>query len=202
MIAATMRRQPDSMAPIHARIVQLGPIVLVSASSQPAYVVDSCGSSSPMRYTPKMPTVMSSWFMDTRAPRYASGEISAMYSGTMTDDIPTPTPASARETMAWAGSVVKASHTHPETNGPADAARAMRRPTASAREPVNMAPPTAPMLTMDEKRDPSGELTEESWHCFGSKMFLSFCPYIAGSAGLVNPRVYPNMKAPSPHRIA
>jgi hypothetical protein len=91
-----------------------------------------------------MPMVIMSWFNDTNSPRLAAGAISAMYSGTIIEASPTPSPSRKRATTRTPTFGETAATMAPAANTRAASRAVGRRPMRSASGPPERAPTTAP----------------------------------------------------------
>ncbi len=109
------------------------------------------------RTTPKM---IMYWFSDVTTPRSRAGAISARYSGTSTDAIPTPSPTTNRDATSTATLTATPAPRAPTVNTTPAASSTRCRPRRSATGPLSNAPSIAPntvaLTTAPSSRDVSG----------------------------------------------
>ena len=94
-----------------------------------------------------MPSVIASWYAETKRPRCHAGAISAAYSGAATAAMPTPKPTRKRPPTSVATSGAADSTSAPATNSTPEIRIVFFRPSRSARSPPASEPTSAPSVT-------------------------------------------------------
>ena len=133
--------------------------------------------------------MIASWKSETVQPRASAGETSDMYTGTVPEESPIPTPTIIRPTISMPGDEAAAQRIDPAPKTRAVTISKVRRPKRSARRPPANAPAAAPAnapLTMISRAKVESE-----------KSFLK-----KSSAPDMTPVSYPKRRPPRPAKAA